>query len=231
MYHIHIFLNFYFNFSVFPNSRRSTTVGPSLKIGRTVPTNRLRDVNNPPKDHGRLRAGERPRVNVLRRIAGQFEEMIDVISDEVKLHSLENHEGKNIQLPPEKLELVNSIQTQIIKESLDSGLSYKIPAIRKLTPMLNIGKKIIDFDTRISDAVELNWTLHQKAEKLANEEMKNASDLKHLQACKHAIDKFIREVIYPTLATIESQKELLKAADTKIVEIATMFEGFAGYKF
>lgn len=157
--------------------------------------------------------------------------MIDVISDEVNLHSLENHEGKTTQLPPEKLELVNSIQAQIIKESLDSGLSYKIPAIRKLTPMLNIGKKIIDLDTRISDAVELNWTLHQKAEKLTNEEMKNDSDLKHLQACKHAIDKFIREVIYPTLATIESQKELLKAADTKIVEIATMFEGFAGYKF
>uniref|UniRef100_A0A0N5BZ04 Uncharacterized protein n=1 Tax=Strongyloides papillosus TaxID=174720 RepID=A0A0N5BZ04_STREA len=210
--------------------RRSKTVGPGLKMGRTVPTNRLRDDNGSVRERGRLGAGRKSRVNLLRRIAGYFEEMVEVVSDDLPLDSLESLEGKTIQLPPEKLELVNSIQAQIIKESLDSKLRYEMPALKELAPLINGGKEIIALENRISDAMELEASLNKRAEELALEERRNASEMNYLKGCREAMDNFIREEIHPALAAIERKKELLDAADKKLAEIAAMFEGFSKFK-
>uniref|UniRef100_A0A0K0FI74 Uncharacterized protein n=1 Tax=Strongyloides venezuelensis TaxID=75913 RepID=A0A0K0FI74_STRVS len=211
--------------------RRSKTVGPGLKMGRPVPGNRLRDENSSLKDRGRLGVGRKSRVNLLRKIAGYFEEMVEVVSDEMPFDLLENLEGRTIQLPQEKLELVNSIQAQIIKESLDSKLRYEMPALKELVTLINGGKEIIALENRISDAMELQVSLNKRAEELAIEEKKNVSEMNYMKRCIEAMDDFIREEIHPTQAAIERQKELLKAADGKIAEIAAMFEGFAEFKF
>uniref|UniRef100_A0A0N5BBR5 DUF3475 domain-containing protein n=1 Tax=Strongyloides papillosus TaxID=174720 RepID=A0A0N5BBR5_STREA len=118
--------------------RRSKTVCPDLKMGRTVPTNRLRNVNNAPTDNGELGTGGLSRVNALRRSAGHFKKMVEAVADEVSLNSL-----------------VDSIQACIIKESLNNWLGCKIPAIRELESVFNAEKKIIGMETLISEVVEL----------------------------------------------------------------------------
>uniref|UniRef100_A0A0K0EDY2 Centromere protein K n=1 Tax=Strongyloides stercoralis TaxID=6248 RepID=A0A0K0EDY2_STRER len=208
--------------------RRSRSVGPGLKLHRLGPASRALDDNY----IGRYRARNNLSKNVFTRelqtIAKYFEDMIDICDNEVITNEDYELEPTDIQIPEDKLDLINNIQARILKESLDCKLSQEISSLKELEIMVSGEETITRLEKDASNALDL-WKLNnQRRKDVSIYESKMENRINYLTEYQKNIEIFTAEFVNPILCKSQQREELLSTAGKKITEIEEIFNKLTG---
>ncbi|CEF66137.1 Hypothetical protein SRAE_2000080700 [Strongyloides ratti] len=199
--------------------RKSRSVGPGLKFNRLVPKKQSLDNINTGKYRKRVALSKKNCTEDLQRIAGCFEEMIDVFNNEVIINEGNQLEPENIQIPDDKLKLINDFEARILMDSINCKLSQEIQGLKELEKMINGGKEILNLDRRINDALEFEKSYNQKLKDLTIREAQTKNEIDRLTEHYDTIMKFTEESVTPVLNKISHREDLLSKASEKIKEI------------